>query len=54
MRYKEIQKEIAELANRIDEWLQECEEKHKDKGKNYETLLYIAGGLHELEDVEID
>lgn len=54
MTYKQIQKEIEELANRIDNFLQECEENHKDKGKNYETLLYIAGGLHELEDVEID
>ena len=52
--YTQIQKEISELANRIDEWLEDRQRKNKDKGTNYETLFYIASGLHELEDALVE
>ena len=54
MTYRQVQKIIEALANEIDKYLGEREREHKDYGKNYDTLLFIAGGLHELEDVEID
>lgn len=45
---------IEELADEIDEYLGELERNNKDKGKNYETLLYIAGALRDLLEVEFD
>ena len=54
MTYRQVQKIIEALANEIDKYLGDREREHKDYGKNYDTLLFIAGGLHELEDVEID
>lgn len=50
MTYKQIQKQIEKLADNIDKHLGELEEKGKDNTKNYEALLYISGGLHDLAD----
>ena len=54
MTVKEAKNKIEKLADEIDNHLGELERSNKDKGKKYETLLYIAGALHELADTELD
>ena len=54
MTVKEIKKQIEKLADEIDNYLGKLEQNNKDKGVKYETLLYIAGALRELIDIEID
>lgn len=54
MTVKETKNKIEKLADEIDNYLGELERSNKDKGKKYETLLYIAGALRELIDVELD
>lgn len=51
---KEAKDKIEKLADEIDDYLGELERSNKDKGKKYETLLYIAGALRELVDTELD
>lgn len=51
---KQVKVEIEKLADRIDDHLAELEQEGKDKSKKYEELLYIAGGLRELMEVEFD
>lgn len=52
MTYKQIQKQITKIADEINAYLGELESEGKDTTKNYEALLYIAGGLEELADKE--
>lgn len=54
MTVKEVKNKIEKLADEIDDYLGELERSNKDKGKKYEELLYIAGGLRELVDTELD
>ncbi len=54
MTVKEAKNKIEELADEIDDYLGELERSNKDKGKKYDTLLYIAGALRELIDFEFD
>ena len=54
MTVKEAKDKIEELADEIDDYLGELERSNKDKGKKYDTLLYIAGALRELIDTELD
>lgn len=50
---KQVKNEIEELADRIDEYLGELERTNKDNTDKYEQLLYIAGGLRELVEMEV-
>lgn len=50
---KQVKNEIEELADRIDDYLGELERNNKDNTDKYEALLYIAGGLRELIEVEL-
>lgn len=52
MTYKQIQKRIAKLADELNVYLGELESEGKDTSKNYEALLFIAGGLEELAEKE--
>ena len=54
MTVKEAKERIEELADEIDEYLDELERNNKDKGIKYDTLFYIAGGLRELLDAKLD
>lgn len=54
MTYKQIQKQLDKLADEIDEFLADLEEKGKDNTKQYEALQYLGGGLHELADMSFD
>lgn len=54
MTYKQVQKQLDKLANEIDEFLMDLEQKGKDNTKQYEALQYIGGGLHELADASFD
>ena len=50
---RQVKNEIEELVDRIDDYLAELERNNKDNTNKYETLLYIAGGLRELIEVEL-
>lgn len=54
MTYKQIQKDLNKIAEKINEYLGELEDKNKTNSTNYEALLFIAGGLEELIDKEFD
>ena len=53
MTVKQVKNKIEALADEIDKYLGELERDNKDKGVKYDTLLYIAGGLRELVDIEL-
>lgn len=48
-----VKNKIEKLADQIDDYLGELEQNNKTNSSTYETLLYIAGGLRELLDVEL-
>lgn len=50
---KQIKNELEEIVDRIDDYLGELEMNGKDNTKKYEELLYIAGELRELIEVEL-
>ena len=50
---KQVKNEIEKLADKIDDYLSELERNNKDNTDKYEQLLFIAGGLRELVEVEI-
>ena len=54
MNVGKVKKEILKLADAIDDYLGELEEQGKDNSRKYQELLYIAGGLRELLEVEFD
>ena len=51
---KEVKNKIENLADEIDDYLVELERNNEDKGKKYKTLLYIAGALLDLLEVEFE
>ena len=51
---KQVKNEMEKLADKIDDHLAELEQQGKDDSKKYEELLYIAGGLRELVEVEFN
>lgn len=52
MTVKQVKNKIEELADKIDNFLEKLEYEGRTESKNYEHLLYIAGGLRELLDSE--
>ena len=50
---KQVKNEIEELVDKIDEYLAELEYQGKDDTDKYHQLLFIAGSLRELVEVEI-
>ena len=48
MKVSEIRKELEKIADRIDNYLGELERTGKDNVSKYDKLLYIAGGIREL------
>ena len=52
MKVSEVKKELEQIADRIDSYLGELESTGKDNTAKYEKLLYIAGGIRELINLE--
>lgn len=53
MTVKSVKNKVEKLADEIDEYLGELERNNKTNSNKYETLLFIAGGLRELVEVEL-
>lgn len=51
---KQVKSEIEKLVDKIDAYLYELESNNKDNTQKYEELLFIAGGLRELMEVEFN
>lgn len=54
MTVKQAKDRIEKLVDDIDKYLGELESTNRTNSKKYETLLYIAGGLRDLIEVEFD
>ena len=48
MKVSEIKKELEKIADKIDNYLGECERTGKDNTTKYDKLLYLSGGIREL------